>query len=258
MKHITCYLLVAVLIQYSCNQNPPISSNDIAYTDCYLTKMYQDDVLQEEYFLDDYFKVTTILKYNGTGVEIAETRTYDANQKLARQTFFDRNNELIYYSTFDYFLPDSIIRKNYPAQESLEGYDVYYFEDSLDCPFLGRYTYNAQSNKLLYYYTATTLDSNCSVMFSDFDSLGIRTKRTRYWVNNHKGIHSFVSLPFFRKYNRYALEKVEVIDNNGNIVNASGSYQSVFIYNASDYPIEEGRLFRGGGRPYFKYEYECQ
>ena len=257
MKYAILFIPLLFLLFSSCNPIEEIPENEIVYDNCSLTKVKINGTLIQEYEYNSFYNITSIITKNGLYGDRLEVRTYDLNQQLIKRTFYDEQEEIILSSTFEYFLPDSIRRNNYNATGELERYDIYRFDPTAGCPYLGRDTYDANTGELMYYYTATTLDKSCSVQFTDYDSTGNIIKRTDYWVNSeYKGAYSEVLLPFFWMYNRYLLESVEVTDINGNIVKGE-SYNSAFTYNASDYPITENRQYQISNRDFFEYEYTC-
>lgn len=244
------FLILLILVLHACQK---INQGEET---TYLKSVKVGSKYLYEYEYDDKNRVTKIIHYDDQGkFQEEETRIYNQNDELIERTFRDENGEYIYYSTFTYFLPDSVRRDNYRnPNDTLERYDIYLFDSLATCNFKGRYTYNPSGNNLLYHYTSTNLDNNCSALLTNYTETGHILKKSKFIVNNTNSAYQKVNFPFLNTYNNNSIIEVEITDHNDQIFD-NQSYTSIFKYNDLDFPIQETRMYRDGRELNLAYHY---
>lgn len=209
-----------------------------------------------KYEYDDKKRVTNITHYDYLGRNSEEeTRTYNNDNELVERNFQYADGSFVSYATFTYFLPDSIRQDHYKEPNSaLERYDIYLFDSTTTCNFKGRYTYNPLTNALLYHYTSTSLDNNCSALLTDYRETGEVLKQSKFVVNNANSAYQKVNLPFLKGYNNHSIVEVRISDQNDKSFEKQ-SYTSIFEYNNLDFPKSEIRTYEDGSELTLTYHY---
>jgi len=252
------YILIIIpFLGFACDTST-VEPRNIYPTFCLVTNIEVDDLPFKEYTYNSDHQVTEVLiPETETTAAIYEYRTYDNNGQISKREYNYRWGTPIFNSTYEYPHSDTIIRKNYLPNETLERYDIYTLNPHSTCPITSQFTYDGATNELLYGYTSTPLDSNCSQLITDYNENMDIIKYTRKWVGNQKGIYEHTALPFLKIYEENQLIEVEVKRQDGsNII--SESYTSTFEFDDFGYPISEERRYNNNSFKIFKTEYYCK